>query len=128
MKNNLKSFINLLLLLLAVDAAGLILKEAFSLEYTILNLTIISFMFTVSSASALIIFFRGIKRDEKEQAMYSLLAISSKFIIELVMVLLLFVIAKKTSMTYIILFFVLYLTFSTFSIRTIMKTLKKKSL
>lgn len=128
MKNNLKPFISLLLLLLAVIAAGLILKEAFSLEYTIKYLVVVSLMFTVSTAVALIIFFRGIKRDVKEQAMHSLLAISSKFLIELVMVLSLFVIAKKTSMTYVILFFVLYLCFSMFSVRTILKTLKGKSL
>lgn len=128
MKNNLKPFINLLLLLLAVNAAGLILKEAFSLEYTIKYLTVVSLMFTISSAVALIIFFRGVKKDVKEQAMYSLLAISSKFLIELVMVLSLFVIAKKTSITYVILFFVLYLSFTMFSVRTLLKTLKKKSL
>lgn len=128
MKNNLKPFISLLLLLLAVNAAGLILKEAFSLEYTIKYLTVVSLMFTISSAVALIIFFRGVKKDVKEQAMYSLLAISSKFLIELVMVLSLFVIAKKTSITYVILFFVLYLSFTMFSVRTLLKTLKKKSL
>ena len=128
MKNNLKPSICLLLLLLAVIAAGLILKEAFSLEYTIKYLVVVSLMFTVSTAVAMIIFFRGVKRDVKEQAMYSLLAISSKFLIELVMVLSLFVIAKKTSMTYVILFFVLYLSFTMFSIRTILKTLKGKSL
>jgi hypothetical protein len=128
MKNNLKPFIRLLLLLLAVIAAGLLLKDAFSLEYTIRYLAILSLMFFISSAVALVIFFQGMKKEAKEQVMYSLLAIGSKFLIELLMVLLWFVIAKKTSITYIILFFVLYLSFSMFSVITILKTLKKKSL
>lgn len=60
--------------------------------------------------------------------MHLMLAISLKMLIEMVLALLWFFVAKKNSADSLILFFILYLAFSLFSIFCMLKTLKNKSL
>lgn len=128
MKGNLKYFVRLIILLLALDCAGIVLKAIFHLGFSLGDLVILSLSFAVITALTLIIFFRGAGREQKEELMHSFVAISSKFLIELFLAMIWFVIAKKTSITYVILFFVLYLSFSMLLIGIILKILKKKSL
>jgi hypothetical protein len=87
---------------------------------------IFSFVFTAEIS--LLIFLTGQTKDNKSQVFYTLTSISLKFLIELIIAMIWFLIAKKTSISYILLFFVLYLTFTTFSIFVILNTLKNKSL
>jgi hypothetical protein len=84
--------------------------------------------FYTTAVITLFIFFRGQSKDNKSQTFYTLFAISLKFLIELIIALIWFLIAKKTSISFILLFFVLYLTFTIFSIFVILNTLKNKSL
>jgi hypothetical protein len=84
--------------------------------------------FTVSTLLSLIIFVRGLPLAADLQGMHTFVATGVKFIVELFIVLIWFVVAKKTSVNYILLFFVLYLAFSLFLVIVILKTLKKKSL
>ena len=128
MKDNLKYFALLLILFLVVNCAGILLRQEFELIYSSGELFTLSLAIATISAVALVIFFRGRKREEKEQVMYSFVALSIKFLLELFLALAWFVIAKKTSITYVILFFVIYLTFSMLSIGFILKALKEKSL
>jgi len=76
----------------------------------------------------LLIFFRGRKREPATQTMHSLVAVTLKFILELIVALIWFFVAKKTGLSSVILFFVLYLAFTLFSILIMLKTLKDKSL
>ena len=128
MKDNLKYFALLLILFLVVNCAGILLRKEFELIFSSGELFTLSLAIATISAVALVIFFRGRKREEKEQVMYSFVALSIKFLLELFLALAWFVIAKKTSITYVILFFVLYLTFSMVSIGIILKALKGKCL
>jgi hypothetical protein len=86
------------------------------------------FSFAASTLLSMLVFIRGLAREPGAQAMHSIVSIGLKFLMELIIVLIWFVAAKKTSAEYILLFFVLYLAFSMFSINVILKTLKKKSL
>jgi hypothetical protein len=86
------------------------------------------FSFVVTTEVSLLIFLIGQTKDNKSQVFYTLTSISLKFLIELIIAMIWFLIAKKTSISYILLFFVLYLTFTTFSIFVILNTLKNKSL
>lgn len=76
----------------------------------------------------LIIFFSGRKKDPEAQTIHILMALGIKFIADLVIALLWFFVAKKTGPAAVILFFVLYLAFTLFSIFVVLKTLKYKPL
>jgi hypothetical protein len=128
MKGNLKYFFFLIILCLGLIYAGIILRAIFLLEYATGGLVTLSLSFALIAAISLIIFLRGAGREEKEELMHSFVAISLKFLLELFLALIWFLIAKKTSATYVILFFVLYLSFSIFLIGVMLKILKKKSL
>lgn len=87
-----------------------------------------SAIFTVISLAVLIIFFRGQRREPAAQTMHTLAAVSIKFIAELIFAFIWFFTGKKTGIPSVVLFFVLYLTFTLFSVIVILKTLKSKSL
>lgn len=80
------------------------------------------------SVLTLTIFFRGQTREPASQSMHSFISISSKFLAELIFAFVWFFLAKKTGMQSVILFFVLYLAFTLFSVIIILKTLKNNSL
>jgi hypothetical protein len=128
MKRYLKYSAFLLIVFLLINCAGIILRDKLELKFSSEDLFMLSFVFAAISAVTLIIFFTGRNKEVTEQGMHTLVAIGTKFLAELVLVLIWFVLAKKASSTYVILFFVLYLSFSMFSIGLILKTLKKKPL
>jgi len=128
MNSRLKYYALLLILFLSVNIAGIFLRQQFGLVFRVSDLFTLSLAFALIAAATIFIFFRGRQREEKEQVMHTFVGISAKFIAELFLALALFVIAKKTGFTYVLLFFVLYLTFSLFSVGVILKTLKKKTL
>jgi hypothetical protein len=128
MRKYLKYFAFLLIFFLVVNSAGTILTRNFNLIFTSGDLFALSLSFAAISLVTLVIYFRGREREEKEQAMHTFVAIGTKFLLELFLALAWFLLAKKSSMTYMILFFVLYLSFSIISIGFILKTLKNKPL
>ena len=77
---------------------------------------------------ALSIFFIGQRKKSTDQPVYTMISVGLKFLLELFLALFWFLIAKKVSTSFIILFFVLYLTFTLFSIFVILNTLKNKPL
>ncbi len=85
-------------------------------------------MFSVISLITLFIFLRGQTKTPDSQTMYSLFAVSLKFLLEMVLALIWFIVTKKTSLQSVFVFFVLYLTLTLFSVWVILKTLKNKSL
>ena len=92
------------------------------------GIAVLSLSFAFLSLLTLIIIFRGQKRDPEARTMYMLAAFGIKFILEMVIALLWFFVAKKTGLTSVILFFVLYLAFTLFSVLVVLKTLKYKPL
>ncbi len=128
MRKNLKSLLLLTIIIPGVICAGLIMRSLFGLHYSGRELAILTSAFAVVSAVSMLVFFRGTGKKDKEQAFHTLTSLSVKFLAELVIALLWFLIAKKSSAEYVILFFVLYLSFSMFSFGLMLKTLKNKSL
>jgi hypothetical protein len=104
------------------------MTSAAILDFLFRDIVFLTSCFAIVTAVFLIIFFRGQSKEPESQTMHTLLSISVKFILELVIALIWFFIAKKTLLTSIIIFFVLYLSFTLFSIFVILKTLKNKSL
>jgi hypothetical protein len=92
------------------------------------DIAINSVVFALISTVTLIIFFKGQTREPMSQMFHSLAAVSSKLLLEMGFALIWFIVIKKTELELVLLFFVLYLTFTLFSVFIILKTLKNKSL
>jgi len=128
MKMSLKYLAILLIIFLLLFCAALFTGSKYSSEFDTISLFNLSVSFAIASTGGLIIFFRGVSKEPRERTMHTFTAISVKFIAELFIALAWFVVSKKTERSCIILFFVLYLTFSLYFIFVIINTLKNKSL
>ena len=128
MNKSLKYLSILLILFLSLFCIGIITRSKFDLQYTPLDLFNISISFALASMTGLLIFFRGRIKEPREQTMHTFTGVSIKFIAELFIALIWFVVAKKTAPSCILLFFVLYLAFSLYFILVVINTLKNKSL
>jgi len=83
--------------------------------------------FTVAALISLLIFFNGTGPDAKRSVLMTLIAVSIKFLLSLIIALLFFVIFKNREAGSVILFFILYLAFTIFILLTFLNILKKKS-
>ena len=128
MNDTLKYLALTLVLLLIILTAGAILVKNSSTDFTFSEYFLLSFSMASIAAAVILIFMRGQHREAKEEVMFTFTAIGLKFILELFLAMAWFLIAKKSSIQCVILFFVLYLTFSIFTVVCILKRLKKKSL
>jgi len=124
----LKYFLLLLSLLLILNLTGILLGSIINTDIRPTDLQYLSLSFFAVSLIVLLLFFKGQTGDKKSQPLFSFVATTLKFLFELVIALVWFIVAKKTSLSCILLFFVLYLTFTMFSIWVILNTLKNKSL
>jgi len=120
----------LLLLLLNVFIAGsaylLVTNHIITLLFT--DIVILSLFFSIIAIITLVIFLRGQTKDPESQTLHSLVSVGLKFLLELVLALVWFIVAKKTSLDSVFAFFVIYLTLTLFSVLIILKTLKNKAL
>ena len=111
-----------------VLVAGLALIFLTDLNLMFSDVSTLTFCFFAISLITVYIFHRGEKKGNESHTMHILFAFSLKMLLELVLVLVWFFIAKKTGTGSLLLFFVLYLAFSMFSIYLMLNTLKNKSL
>jgi len=123
-----KYILTLILFEILILITGSLLTMKSDPGFNFPEITILSLSFAVLSLLILIIFFMGQKKDQEGQTMHILVALGIKFIVELVIALLWFFVAKKTGLSLVILFFVLYLAFTLFLVLIVLKTLIHKSL
>ena len=88
---------------------------------------VLTVCFTVAALISLLIFFDGTSSDARKSVLMTLVAVSVKFLLSLIIALLFFVIFKNRETGSVILFFILYLAFTVFIILTFLNILKKKS-
>jgi succinate-acetate transporter protein len=122
-----KYLLNLLLLNIVLAAGGILFSSLTGIvpvNDIIFQLAGYSFITII----IIIIFNRGQSKEPDSQAIHTLLAIGLKLLLEMIFALIWFVLVKKNSIEYVIVFFVLYLAFTLFSIFYILKTLKNKHL
>ena len=121
-------------ILLLILLNGLLLITVFSLStFTSLKINISEVLvllpvFSLISIISLIIFFIGETKEADSQTLYILVAVSLKFLMELIFALIWFIVIKKTALPSVLMFFVLYLTLTLFTLGVILKTLKNKAL
>ena len=123
-----KFLTGILLIGLALIVLAYLTGKFTSLSINIADLAILTLCFTVISIVMIVIFIKGLSKEPEDQTIYSLAALGVKIFLEMALVLVWLIIAKKTGVISVILFFVLYLAISLYSIFFILKTLKKKSL
>jgi hypothetical protein len=122
-------YIQLLLLLeCLVLASGYFIVSKSGMGIQFGSIALLSAVFTAIALVTIIIFIRGQGKDAASQTMHSLVSVTLKFLLELVLAFVWFFVAKKTELSSVVLFFVLYLTFTLFSVILMTKTLKNKSL
>ena len=128
MKPLLKYILILLLLNTILLGTGFFLISYFKLNLLYSDIGILLTAFSVITLITILIFFRGQDKEPDNQTLHTLVSVILKFLMELVLALIWFFIAKKTSLTSVIMFFVIYLTLTLFSIGVILKALKNKLL
>jgi len=124
----LKNIIYLIILEILILVAGFLVTANSDTDLLFRGIFILSVAFALTAILILVIFFRGQGKEAVAQTMHLLVSLSLKFLVELVIAFIWFFVAKKTGLTSVILFFVLYLAFTLFSVLVVLKTLKYKSL
>lgn len=128
MKTLTKHLLKLLFLLTIIIITGLLLSRFINIGLSFTDIIAVSGGYTLITVLIFVIFFRGLNKPPDSQTMHSMVAIVIKFLMELVFAFTWFFLAKKTGLSSVLLFFVLYLTFTLFSVIIILKALKDKSL
>ncbi len=128
MKTLHKYILFLILLNILLNGTGYILGSTTNLKPLYTDILILSPVFSIIVLITLVIFLKGQLKEPESQTLYTLVAVSLKFLLELVLALVWFIVAKKTSLQSVLIFFVIYLTLTLFSLSIILKTLKNKAL
>ncbi len=111
-----------------VISTGYFLVKIIKVNLALSNIAVLSLLFSVIGIVTFAVFLRGQSRDPASQTFHSLIAISFKFLLEIGLALIWFIAAKKNSVQSILMFFVIYLTLTLYSISVILKILKNRSL
>ncbi len=128
MKPLAKSVLLLITVELLILITGFIFVSGFNNSLMFSDIGLLSAVYFLITLVTLVIFFRGQGKEPASQTMHTLVSISLKFMAELIFAFIWFFVAKKTGLSTVVLFFVLYLTFTLFLVMVILKTLKYKSL
>ena len=123
-----KNILGLFFLDILLFFSGYLLLSFVNLNITLSEIIILIICFSAIVFLALYIFHRGINKEAATHTVHILAALSIKILLEMVLALFWFFLGKKTSTSSLLLFFVLYLAFSMFSIYLMLNTLKNKSL
>ena len=124
----LKNILILLLISILFLLAAFVIESTGSFNFKPADILLLSVIFSLIALITLVIFLRGQTKEPESQTFHTLVAISLKFLLEIIFALIWFVVLKKNSFQFILIFFVLYLCLSLFSIGVILKTLKNKVL
>jgi len=98
------------------------------LQITIPELLLTTFIFSVITTLALLLFLIGSDRSPERQPLYTMGAVGLKLFLFIIYAIVYFIVLKNTGAVYIILFFLLYLAFTIYLLKVVVKILKIKSL
>ena len=112
----------------AITGIGSLILLLIGAEKLLSDLLILSSVFTVIIIVCIVIFTKGQSKAPQKGFMYTLVSMGVKLLLEMILAILWFVVAKKSNVEVVLMFFILYLPFTLFLILTILKTLKNKSL
>lgn len=119
-----KLFLYALVLSAVLAVTVLVLPTGLALKDLLLPCT----TFTLMTALSILVFIAGTHRKTENQPLFTMGALGIKFMLSMVFALIYFIVLKNTGAVYVLLFFLLYLAFTVYLLRFILKTLKIKSL
>jgi hypothetical protein len=128
LKRYFRFLVYLLLLTLTIIVIGYFVIDALNSYMTLKDIIILSVTFSLISFITLFVFFIGQAKAPGAQLIYTFSGISSTFVLATITALIWFVVAKKLQTQYVLLFFILYLAFTFFSVMVILNVLKNKDL
>ena len=111
-----------------VTSIGAIALLLLGVEKYLSDLLTLSFVFTTIIIVCIVIFTKGLSKSPQNSSLYTFFSLGTKLLLEIILVIFWFVIAKKNSIEVVLIFFILYLAFTLFLISIILKTLNKKLL
>ncbi len=111
-----------------IAGAGYLFVTNVESELSFPGILLLTFLFSIIAVLTIIIFLRGQTKEPESQTLHSFFAMGLKFLLEMVLALIWFIVAKNNSLSDVLIFFVLYLTLTLFSVLIILKTLKNRSL
>jgi hypothetical protein len=123
-----KPILQLIVFYFLILLAGFVFASFINEEFSFIDILIEATVFSAISFITLIIFFKGQNKQPDSQTLHVLVAISLKFLLEMVFALVWLIVVKKSSLPSVLMFFVLYLTLTLFTVLVIIKTLKNKAL
>lgn len=112
----------------ATAGIGSLALLLFGVEQFLSDILILSSSFTAIAIICIVIFIGGQSKAPQKSFLHTFVSISVKLLLEMVLALFLFIIAKKNGNGVVLIFFALYLAFTIFLISTILKMLKEKLL
>jgi len=128
LKQIFRYIIRLLLLNIFVSGAGYLIFIFSGIKLSFVDIPLLSLLFSIIALVTIVIFLKGQTREPESQTLFTFVSVGLKFLLELLLALVWFIFAKKTSLPSVIIFFVLYLTLTLFSLQTIIKTLRNRTL
>lgn len=128
MSHSVKYAIPVVVFTAILSAAGYLFISSTGFELDFSDFAGLAVLFASVTAISLIVFARGQQLGPESQTFHTLVAISLKFILDLVVALVWLIVLKKTEVILVVVFFLLYLAFSLFLVFIILKTLKNRSL
>lgn len=123
-----KKILSLFVFEILILLVSYFLISVFNLNLKFTSILLLSLIYTVITSLVLIVFISGQKKNPESQAIHTLSAIGVKFLSELLLAFLWFFVGKKSGLSDVLLFFVLYLAFTLFSILVISKELRNRVL
>ena len=128
MKRPLKQIINTAIIALIFAVAGILVKNWSPglIDWNGFVFLLVSYFFILSSA--FLVSGIGEKKPADAQPVFTMAVIGLKFILVATLALIYFNVLKKAGLNNVVLFFILYLTFTTYLIISLVKTQKNRSL
>ncbi len=118
----------LMTLYILICVGGFFLSSVMKTPFSFSDFIVLATLFLLINFVQLFIFFRGQFREPESTTMHTLVSVSVKFLLEMVLALIWFIVIKKTLASAVVMFFVLYLTLTLFATIMMLKALKIKSL
>jgi len=124
----LKRIVNTGILTLILSIAGVMLSMKYPELFDRQSITIMVVSMFVISSTVIIIVSAGESKPADVQTMYSFASLGAKFLLSAILALVYFIGFKKDGMNNILLFFILYLAFTVYTVIVIVKVLNIRSL
>jgi len=123
----LKNYLFLIIIYLALTGLGYIAIRIFPLDLSFNEIIILLTGALIITMISSLIFFRGLKNSERKGVLHTLSAVGIKFLLFLALLGIFAIMKKEISWHFLVIFFVIYLTYTFYLLVTFINVLKLKN-